>query len=365
MPGRMKGFNKWIGLNTGTGYAFGTYGTVDSLFNVTSGFWTRTVERQDDLDEYTGYEEDTSSGTQRILSSAVNGPMAGRATPHAVAILGIGALGTWSSGTAGTLGTSATAYRHRIRPMKGTAGTQGAGTLPALHVTESLSGASDLQFDYQSCMVNSFGLSATRKSWVEYTAELIGNGVWRASTVAKPSAVSESYLKAGDCSIFFGTSLAATPAQSKTAPGDITGTAYGAAIEVTSRVVSFNWQVNNNLPTDQNYGFNSGTTADHNDRGRRTQTLSMTLELHNSGQLSLLENQKTLALEFECFNELIESNAYYGFNLGFPRLIVESFAVNSATGDMVTVDYTFKVGEDTTKGSVLLDVYNTRSAYLG
>lgn len=364
MAGRMKGFNRWIALNTGTGFAFGTYGTADSAFNVTSGFWTRTVERQDDLDEYTGYEEDTSTGTQRILSSADNGPMAGRATPHVVTILGIGALGTWSSGTAGTLGTAATAYRHRIRPIKGTQGTQGAGTLPALHATESLSGASDFQYDYQSVMVNSFGLSASRKGWVEYTAELIGNGVWRTSSLAKPSVVSESYLKAGDCSIFFGTSLAATPAQTKTAPGDITGTAYGAAIEVTARVVSFNWQVNNNNPTDQNYGFNSGTTADHNDRGRRAQTLSMSLELHNSGQLSLLEQQKTLALEFECYGELIESSAYYGFNLGFPSLVVESFAVNGAPGDMVTVDYTFKVREDTTKGSVLLDTYNIRSAYL-
>lgn len=361
----MKGFNRWIALNTGTiPTAYGSWGTPDSAFNVTSGFWSRSIERQDDLDESTGYEEDTSSGTQRILAASVQGPMAGRATPHAIAILGICALGTWSTGTAGTLGVSATAYRHRIRPVKGTQGTQGVGTLPAIVATESLSGATDFSIDYQGMMVMSFGLSLVRKGWVQYTSELIGSGVWRASTLAKPSVVSESYLKGGDCVIFFGTTLAATPAQSKTAPGDITGTAYGAAIEVTGRVVSFDWGVNNNLETDDGYGLNSGTVRDKCDRGRRTQTLSMVMELHNSGQLTLLENQKALALEFECYGELIESNAYYGFNLGFPSLVVESFAVNGAGGGRVEVTYTFKVKEDTTKGSVLLDVYNTRSAYL-
>ncbi len=71
-----------------------------------------------------------------------------------------------------------------------------------------------------------------------------------------------------------------------------------------------------------------------------------------------------MALEIECYNNLIESNAYYGFNLGFPQLVVLSAVPSGAPGDKMTMTWEFQVQEDTTQGSVLLDVYNTRSAYL-
>lgn len=364
MPGPMVGYNRRIGFNTGTAVAYGSYGTADTLFNVTSGPWTPMIERLPDTDEYTGYEEDTSGGTARVIAESIGGPIGGRATPHILAALACAALGTWSSGTAGTLGTAATAYRHRIRPKKGTAGTQGMGTLPVLTVYETLSGATDLQYAYRDSMVNSFSIQGSRKSWITYSAELIGSGVVRADVETLPGTVAESYLKAGDVVIFLGTTLAGTPVQSKTAPGDITGTAYGTAIAITGKVQSFEWSYNNNLETDDGYGMNSGTTRDHLYRGPRTQTLNLTMELHDIGQISLLRNQKTLALELEAFNELIESNVYYGFNLGFPRLHVLTAVPSGGPREKMTIAFTFNVGEDTTKGSVLFDVYNTRSAYL-
>lgn len=363
MPGVMEGYNRWLSLNTGTSIAYGSYGTVDSAFNVTSGPWNRTAERTPDTDEYTGYEEDTSSGTGRVLAVSVQGDIAGRATPHILAILGAAALGSWSSATAGTLGTAATAYKHRIFPIKGTVGTQGAGTLPALMVCESLSGATDFEFDYRSCMVNTFSISASKKNWVQYTASLVGDGNFRASTVAKSAVVSEAYLKAGDVTLFLGTALAATMTQSK-ATADVTGTAYGSAINVTGKVIDFKWDINNNLPLDEGYAMNSGTTRGNNDRGVRTQALTITMELHSSAQLALLESQKTMAAELECFNELIESNAYYGFNLGWPKLSMLTCVPSGGPREKMKVAMTFHVGEDTTKGSVLLDIYNTRSAYL-
>lgn len=357
------GFNRWIALNTGTNWGYGTWGTAEHSFNVTSAAWTRTVEVQDSLDEFSGYEANVNAGTQYLLACSIQGDMAGRATPHAVAILGYAALGSISSGTAGTLGTAATAYRHRIRPVKVASGTTDSGTLPALHVTESLSGTSDFQFDYQSCMVNTFSLQASRKSWITYTASLVGNGVFRTSSIAKPAVVTENYLKAGDCKIFFGTSAAATPNQDK-ATSDITGTGFGDRIDMTARVIDFNWSVNNNLLLDDGYGMNSGTTRDHMWKGRRTQTLTTTLELRYTDQLSILESQKVCAMEIECYNGLIESNAYYGFNLVFPKLVLLSATPQGAPSDMVTVAMEWSVVEDTTKGSVMLDVYNTRSAYL-
>ena len=364
MPGFQFGFNRWIAINTGTAFGFGTWGTADSAFNVTSGPWAPTIERKSDLDEYTGYEEDSSSGTSRIIAMSIGGQISGRATPHIIAVLGAAALGSWSSATAGTLGTLATAYRHRIRPLKVALGTLGAGNLPFLTVSESLSGTSDFQFDYQSAAVTSFSISTKRKDWIQFTAELLGNGVRRTSSVAKPAVLSETYLKAGDVRIYFGTAIAATlGTQSKATSVDITGTAYGTTPDVTARVIDFNWSINNNLAADDGYGMDSGTTRDHLDRGPRTQSLKITLELNNSAQWTMLESAKVLALELECYNTLIESNAYYGFNLGFPKLSVKTAAVAGGPRDKMTIAYDFDVLEDTTKGSVMLDVYNTRVAY--
>lgn len=367
MAGPLLGINRKIAINTGTGYAYGVFGTADSAINVTSGPWNPpSIERQPDIDEYTGFEEDTSGGTSRILAVSDGGQLAGRATPHVIAALACAALGTWSTGTAGTIGTAATAFRHRIRPLKGAVGTVGGmGTLPVLTVYETLSGTTDFQYAHRDCLVNTFSLTGSRKSWLTYSAELLGSGVTRSDTLAMATVIPESYLKAGDVAIFLGTSLAATPTQSKTAPGDITGTAYGSGIAVTGKVVSFNWAVNNNLLADDGYGMNSGTVRDHLDRGGRSQTLSMVMELHDSGQISLVSSQKTLALEFECFNELIEASAWYGINLGFPRLHVLSAEIAGGPREKMTITMNFNVGEDTTKGSVLLDVYNNRSAYFG
>lgn len=365
MPGPLIGFNRRIALNTGTGYAYGVWGTADSTFNVTSGPATPSIERQNNLDEYTGYEEDTSAGTSRILAESLSLTVAGRATPHLLATLLCGALGTWSTGTAGGLGTLATAYRHRIRPIKGTTGLQGMGTLPVFTAIETLSGATDLQYAYRDLMVSSWTLSAERKGWMQFSAELIGSGAVRADTSMMPPVVSEAYLKAGDIAIFLGNSLASTLTQSKVASGDITGTAYGTSPVVTGKVISFNWTGNNNLQLDDGYGMNSGTIRDHLDRGARTQTLALTMELHDAGQIALLRNQKTVAIEFECYNELIESGAYYGINLGFPRLHVQGdLTIAGGPREKMTVTMNFEVGEDTTKGSVLVDVYNKRTAYL-
>lgn len=357
------GFNQWLGVTTGTRTAYGSWGTPDSAFNLTSINCQRSIERQDDLDEFTGYEEDSSSGTSRVLAESVSVEVGGRATPHAIATFGYACLGTYSTGTAGTLGTSATGYRHRLRPLKIVAGTAATGTLPALTITDSQAGTAGLQFDYQGCIGNSFSLSCARKGWVQFTSSLVGNGVFRNSSSAKPSVVSEAYLKAGDIKVFIGTAANATPDQNK-ATADLTGTLYGSAMDFTAKLTEFNWSYNNNLLTDDGYGFNSGTIRDHMDKGRRSQTLNTTFELHDSGQISILESQKVAAVEFECANELLDGGAAYGFNLIFPKLIAENITTAGGPGDKKTVSIEWKVGEDTNRGSVMLDVYNTRTAYL-
>jgi hypothetical protein len=213
---------------------------------------------------------------------------------------------------------------------------------------------------YHNLAVNSFELSATRKGWMVFTAQLVGSGKTATTGVTVGSLGAAPTmgpaLKCGDLNIYrsvdAGTTLPGTYSQSAE---DLPG----SATTVSAKIRSVNWRYNNDLLMDEAYEPGSGTYRARSERNRRSQSLSFTVELEDNTYLGYLTAQNTLALEFQFTSGTLAGNVtlYYGANIIFPMVKLTATPISGGVGTLL-VQCEGKIMDDGTNSTVQAVVWD-------
>ena len=330
--------------------AYDTADAVDSKILANAGLMPEDeVSTVNDLDLIGGTEEASSSTI--ITQSLSFGFAQNRVKPHTLAAIASFAMGTVTT----TTPTGATtARKHKITPSTST--TMNSFTIEGLL-------KSGLQNKYSGCMVDSFNLSFERGAnrFCNLTASIIGSGTVVAGT-ATESEVSEAGLNAATAALW----LEATTYDGTTTDAldltvnDLTspGTARGTA------VMGFNWTYSNNIDTDFLYTIGSGNQFGVAERVARTQELSLTLLWQDEAARTQFLASTDLALQVKVKNAQIASEGfYYGYQVVFPKLRINSRPKSESGGRLIET-IAFDVLQDSSLGSVELDVFNVQTAYM-
>jgi len=229
-------------------------------------------------------------------------------------------------------------------------------TLPSMTVLDAISGT--LYKQWTGVLVNSLTLSGTRKDWVKLSADLVGSG-----TVTTPGAptkatalTDEAFLKAGDCTVFWGDGNTMF----------YSGAAWQATIwdtsndaEISSSIRSFNWTFNNNLDDTDDYLMGGGVYRERGEVGRRTQTLSMELEMADTTWLTLMSGQTLTDVKIA----MTGPSGSYSATLHLPRVYLTGHVIGGGTGIVVTTNE-IAIQQHATYGSCMLTVVNQKNGYL-
>lgn len=324
---------------------------VDSMIRQNKGnapfVWE--VEQQDDLDEAGGKEEVTEIYD---VSKRVTGSIAqDRARPHTIAALLAFHLGKVTSSLVGV----ATAYEHKIEPQPY---TTDAFVLPTMTVEDMY--YATLGYKYVGMMVNSVGLSYSRKGFLNISADLIGCGRrTKLTSDSAAAAVSESPLLTGDVKIWDSTTTGwdGTVAQGES---DLSGT----PTELSTNIHSLDWKSDTNINADSQYQLSSGLYMGTSEREQRSQSLSLSVDLEDDTHLARLDAGTEIALSVDLKGGQIGTDAYYyGLNLIFPLLQYKGVTVGEEGGHQVCALNDIHVKQDATYGSVLAYVWNAQTAY--
>lgn len=323
--------------------------------NVSSEPFNLESDLVEDTDLITGYEEGTAlAELSRRIQGSLTFP---RVKPASLAFVVAYAFGSnaTDADTLGNSGAEWTAgqgdFSHIMVP------STDVFELPSFCINEDLIPGT-LQYIYTGCMINSFTLSTSRKGWWELTAEVIGSGS-RTTDTETGTETDEPSLKAGDATVYAASSATGHDAVLLQGSESLTGTPISS---FTSKVVDFSWTFSNNIPEDDLYHFASGKVKGRAERGRRTQSLSVTLEFEDATYLDYLTNGTQIALEVDCVASIIgTASKYYGFDLAFPILQCRSVQVGGGT-DKMTAQLDLAVLQDATLGSVEIEIYNKATA---
>jgi len=327
--------------------AYDTAETVDCELRVNSQPGEPIVETDNDRDEIGSNEE--GNNTWEVANRIEIPIEQSKLRPNTLAGIATYALGSISSAQEGAYDS----YVHTITPLS-------TYELPSFTVEDKLHGS--LQRKYSGVFINDFTLSCQRKGFWSIAANCIGSGTAAAGSES-PSAISENPLMAGIAKVWSGTGYDGSVSQNKTT-ADLSGSS-----DLTSRIVSANWGYNNNCNVDDGYYWNGDGVLERAVRGKRSQTLSMTLELDaGAAELASMTSLSNKGIEFEVYgSSKVDGDGanYFGFNLIFPLVNIVKWKPMGLSGDIMTVDVECDVLQHATHGSVLLTVYNAQAAYAG
>jgi len=328
--------------------AYDTPEAVDSRILVNAGIIPDdVVESVTDQDLIGGTEE---ASDQATFANHVTFAIAqNRVKPHTLAFGAAYALGAIATTTpSGATNTR----KHTFTPMS--AAAQPSFTMEGLL-------KSGLQKSWSGCFFDSLNLEFTRGAnrFCSLSGQVFGSGTVTDGTDTSAE-ISEGGLNAATAAVW----LDATTYDGSTGDdldltvNDLTSNPSA----VSDQVIGFEWQYRNNIDVDFNYEIGSGLVLGNSDRVARDQTVVLTRlwqdEAHRTQQLA----DTDLALQVKVKNAEIETGFYYGFNLIFPKVRIATRPKSEQGGRLVET-LTFNVLEDSTLGSVVLDVFNIQTAY--
>ena len=328
--------------------AYDTADAVDSLIRMSGGVLpNEQVQTINNSDQIGGTEEASDA---ELLVQSVSFPFSqARVKPHTAAFVMAFALGDIATTTpSGATNTR----KHTITPQ--TAAAQPSFTMEGLL-------KSGLQKKWSGMFMDSFNLSAERGAnrFLELSGQAYGSGTVTDGT-ANTSEISEGGLNAADAAIFFDATTydGSTTDDLDLATNDLTSNPSGDE----ANMISLEWGYNNNMDLDFLYEIGSGTKFGGSDRLARTQTLTYTRLYQDETYQSGLTNQTEYALQFKVKNAQIESGFFYGIQIVFPLLQIADRQRGESNGRM-TETLVFNVLQHATHGSVIVDVFNTQTAY--
>jgi len=233
-----------------------------------------------------------------------------------------------------------------------------------------------LKYKYTGGMINSFSLSVQQGAnrFVSLNTNIIASGT-RAAAGSAQTEHAETQLNAASAGAYLliesgdppadninaltGTIETAGNRSQNLAPGAPDIAANGAtAHDIASRLRSATWDFSNNIAPDDNYRIGGGKVLSDNNRGGRTQTLTLELDHADDDFTALLKGQYTCAFQMIVQGALVDAAHYEGFNLIFPQIKLQSVQVTDSGGNLVD-RLVYQVLEDSgsTHKSVYFDVF--------
>lgn len=333
--------------------AYDTADTVDSKILVNAGVIPDdSVEVIDNLDLIGGTEE---PGNATLISQSLTFPMAQtRVKPHTLAAIASFALGSVTTTAAG--GSAATTKRHKIVPAAST--TMNSFTMEGLLKT-------GLQNKYSGCVVDGFNLSFTRQSnrFCDLTASILGSGTTTSGT-ATASEVAEGGLNAATAAVWLTNAAYDGTPDEVLAIGSTDSDLAGNPAALGANVIGFEWDYQNNIDPGFLYTIGSGDQFGIAERTARSQTVTLTLLWQDETYRANMISDDDMALQLKIRNaEVASESFYYGINLIFPKLRIQSRPRSEQSGRIIET-ITFTVLEHATQGSVELNVFNIQTAYM-
>lgn len=327
---------------------YDTARAVDSMIRFNAGVMPNDeVQTVNDQDLIGGTEE--ASDAELLVQSLALPFAQNRVKPHTLAFTAAYALG----GVAVTTPSGATDTRkHTFTPQASAA--QPSFTLEGLMKT-------GVQLKYSGLFIDSFGLTFQRSAnrYLNLSGQAYGSGTQVAGT-ATESEIVEGGLNAANAAVWFDN----TTYEGSTGDDlDLTDNELTSNPTADSaNIVSLDWQYRNNMDTDFLYEVGSGEQFGGDDRLARDQTVTLVRLYQDETYRAYATDQTEVALQCKVKGALIETGFYYGMNLIFPLLQIQDRDVSEQGGRMIET-IVFYVLEDSTYGSVTLDVFNVQAAY--
>lgn len=332
--------------------SYGTAAVVDSLIKLeTAGSAELTPSIANDQDLLGGTEE---PGDQEILARYWQVPFnIPRIKPHALAFWAAYALG---SVTTTTPAGGTTARKHTFTPLANNP------VMPSFTLEEYVKSGEQNQLS--GGMFDGGTLSVARGA--NRRVALQSNILCGGSLAAGSRTVTEKSEAALDAALTTGVWLGAVTYSGSTDNDlDTTSTDLsGSPTAIKSYVRSIEWRFNNNPDAEDLYRLGAGLGFAAAERMERTQTLTLNYDYQDDTEQTRLTSQTEVAFQWKIRGAQIESGFYYGMNLIFPKLQLTTARRGVDRGKLVN-QLEFQVLEDTTFGSVILDVFNVQTAYAG
>lgn len=337
----------WRGFSVAKETAYGTPAAVSTAFNF-EGSPTDVQPKEviTNEAEVTGLNEPSA---QDILNYMLDNTHAQRAMPHNIAFFLAAVMGKVSTDQPDNILDPAV-YRHYIEREVS------AVPLPSFTLIEN-DGVGTKR--YPGIYGKTVKLSASREDFVRIEAGFGGMGKEETSAVGKPTVVAESYLRYGDLQFSRGGTLSGSVATQDLTVG-------GGPTQFKADLRSFEWTLDNQAQAIYEMGDNSGY-ATRVERGDRfTHDLKAVFEMqgdeHKSGLLAGTE----YVLNIPIIGSVIPGGTgsfNFRADIIFPRVVYRE-AKKDRDGEVMIVNADFQVLEDSTYGSVIIEVHNEQTGYL-
>ena len=340
-----------------------TYGTAvatDSMLKVDAGVITnREVGVVSNNDLVGGTEEPTE---QFLTNQSVALPIGqARVKPHTLATIATYGLGKV---TTTTPGGASSARKHQIT----TAGSD-AETLLSF-TAEGVISSTVIQI-YPGMFVDGFNFSVNRgaNQFASLTSTCYGCGTVTASgSDANRSEVVEDPISGSTAGIAIGTGV--YDGETKNDNSEPTNWDIASATDITSQVTSFEYSYSNNVDRDFLYQIGGGKVYNVAEKVARSQTITITKLWQDDTYRAGLYNQTEYSLQARFKGGQIGGEGvYYGCCFTVPKAVLQSADVSDDGGRIVET-LTFLPLWDATAtgtpnpfGSVIIDVFNTQTAY--
>ena len=341
-----------------------TYGTAiatDSMLKVDAGVITnREVGVVSNNDLVGGTEEPTD---QFLTNESVALPIAqARVKPHTLAtIAGYGI----SNITTTTPSGGSTARKHQVST---------AGSSPSTLHSFTAEGIlkSGVNQVYPGMFVDGFNFSVNRgaNQFASLTSTCYGCGTVSSGSDNSRSEIDEDPIGGSTSGIAIGTGVYDGATQDGNA--DVSTFDIASATDITTQVTSFEYAYQNNVDRDFLYQVGGGKIYNIAEKTARSQTVTITKLWQDDTYRTGLYNQTEYSLQARFKGaQIVSEGIYYGCCFTIPKAVLQSADVSDDGGRLVET-LTFLPLWDATAtgtpnpfGSVLIDIFNTQTAYAG
>jgi hypothetical protein len=215
--------------------------------------------------------------------------------------------------------------------------------LPSFTVLDYIGASFKRQWPGQ--MIRQLEISGQRKGFVRATAQYLGSGTYTEPATARPSELTEVYLKMGDCSL--------------TIAGTWNGRTFSGGTSLNTKVRSFTWTCANELPDDLLYEAGGGQQIQRAERLRRRQTLQLAMEFADHTELTYVTGQTSLNLLID----MVGASGSYGVQLIFPQFRFNAAPISGGTGVLLR-SMEAGVQRHSSYDSFMAKVFNKQVDYL-
>jgi len=338
-----------------------TYDTAETLThfaNLQSDVPVPSAEFYSSIEEGSGTEEENAL---ELIAKDARFTLNGRLHDTLLPLLLSFALG---GDTHAVVPAKTGSYQHLIEPAS--ADTELCAFTCEVHSAGAADATAGSSAKFTGCVIDTLRISAARKGWWNFSADIIGSG-----TVVTGSAQTESSLSGA--TVYYPVSMSnfwrssaieasfsvTLPTTALTRATDLHATGQ---VDLATLIRDFEWTIANNLQADDGYTPDSDDVRGQLLRGNRVQTISYTLDFNATTAAYIAELHAGTVKAFEaCCVTATECYAadsiYHGFKFIFPQYRMTEPTRGGGMGPQ-TLGITGTVEDDGTNSTVDVYVWN-------